>query len=152
MAGGIGALIAYGPSGDLIGQVGNHVGAHDVAEDDEGNIWVADNNNSRLVKYSPELEELQVLDQAKYGFIGPRYLDVDRYGRIVVADQDGHRVMMINPKAPDGGRLIGVLGNGLPGQGPGLFDDPEGVAIKDNRYYVSDSDNNRIVRYVVVIN
>lgn len=152
MAGGIGALIAYSSTGQLIGEVGNHPGAHDVAEDTDGNIWVADNFNARLVKYSPDLKEIQVLDHEKYGFIGPRYLDVDRYGRIVVADQDGHRVMMINPKAPDGGRLIGVLGNGLPGLGPGLFDDPEGVAVKDNRYYVSDSDNNRIVRYVVVIN
>ncbi len=152
MAGGIGALMAYSPTGELIGEVGNHVGAHDVAEDPDGNIWVADNFNRRLVQYSPDLKELQVLDHEKYGFIGARYLDVDRYGRLVVADQDGHRVMMINPKAPDGGRLIGVLGNGLPGLGPNLFDDPEGVAVKDNRYYISDSDNNRIVRYIVVIN
>ncbi|NQW01000.1 MAG: hypothetical protein HQ483_14945 [Rhodospirillales bacterium] len=152
MAGGIGALLAYSPTGELIGNAGNHVGAHDVAEDADGNIWVADNFNARLVQYAPDLTELQVLDHEKYGFIGPRYLDVDRYGRLVVADQDGHRVMMINPKAPDGGRLIGVLGNGLPGMGPGLFDDPEGVVARDNRYYISDSDNNRIVRYVVVIN
>ncbi len=152
MAGGIGAVIAYSPDGTVIGEAGNHQGAHDIAEDPEGNIWVADNFNSQLVKYSPDLQELQRLDDTKYGFIGPRYMDIDRYGRITVADQDGHRVLMINPKAPDGGQLIGVLGTGMPGVGPGLFDDPEGVATKDNRYYISDSDNNRIVRYVVVIN
>ncbi len=152
MAGAIGAVIAFTPGGELIGEAGNHVGAHDIAEDPDGNIWVADNFNRRLVKYSPNLEELQVLDGPQYGFVGPRYMDIDRYGRITVADQDGHRVLMINPKAPDGGRLIGVLGSGFPGAGPGLFDDPEGVVVKDNRYYISDSDNNRIVRYVVVIN
>ena len=32
------------------------------------------------------------------------------------------------------------------------FDDPEGVAVDGNRYFFSDSDNNRIVRYSVVLN
>ena len=50
-------------------------------------------------------------------------------GRLVVADQDAHRVLLIDPDGPDGGSLLGVLGNGTPGKGPNLFDDPEGVAI-----------------------
>ena len=87
MAGDVGSIIAYSPGGDLIGEAGNHVGAHDIAEDPEGNIWVADNFNRRLVKYSPDLKQLQSLDDAKYGFIGPRYVDFDRFGRIAVADQ-----------------------------------------------------------------
>ena len=79
-------------------------------------------------------------------------MDFDEFGRIIVADQDAHRVLMIDPDGPDGGSLLGVLGNGLPGIGPGRFDDPEGIAVRDGRYYISDSDNNRIVRYAVVTN
>ena len=51
-----------------------------------------------------------------------------------------------------GGSLIGVIGDGIPGEGPGRFDDPEGVAVHDGRYFISDSDNNRVVRYIVVLN
>ena len=151
MAGGIGGLIAY-RDGEIAATASGHPGAHDVAEDPDGNIWVADNFNQRLVKYAPDLTRLQVLDHPKFGFIGPRYMDIDEFGRIIVADQESHRILMIDPEGPDGGTLVGVLGSGSPGKGPNLFDDPEGVAVDGSVYYFADSDNNRVVRYVLVIN
>ncbi|MFT6223688.1 MAG: hypothetical protein ACJA1F_001533, partial [Paracoccaceae bacterium] len=33
-----------------------------------------------------------------------------------------------------------------------VLDDPEGVAVRGNAYYFADSDNNRIVKYVVLVN
>lgn len=150
-AGGAGLLLAF--QGDrLVAQAGGHPGAHDVAVDHAGNLWLADNFNRRLVKYDPDLRQLQVIDAPKFGLVGPRYLDVDDAGRLVVADQDAHRVLLIDPDGPDGGTLLGVLGDGTPGAGPNRFDDPEGVVARGSRYYVSDSDNNRVVRYVVVMN
>lgn len=151
MAGGTGLLIAY-ENGEAVATAGSHPGAHDVAEGPDGSVWVADNFNRRLVRYSPELEKLQTVDGPKFGFYGPRYLDVDTFGRLVVADQDAHRILMIDPDAEGGAVLIGVLGTGRPGKGANQFDDPEGVAIRGNEYYFSDSDNNRIVRYTVAIN
>ena len=56
---------------------------------------------------------------------------------------------MIDPLTGD---LLGTLGDGTPGIGPGKFDDPEGVAVRGNTYWFADSDNNRIVKYVVVTN
>ena len=151
MAGGTGTLLAY--EGDkVVASTEGHFGAHDVTEGPDGSIWVADNFNKRLVKYSPALKQLQIIDDSKFGFVGPRYLDVDEFGRLVVADQDAHRVLMIDPNGADGGSLVGVLGTGIPGKGPNLFDDPEGVLIHNSRYYFADSDNNRIVRYSVVTN
>ncbi|MBG6177220.1 streptogramin lyase [Labrenzia sp. EL_208] len=151
MAGGTGLLIAY-ENGEAVATAGSHPGAHDVAEGPDGSVWVADNFNRRLVRYSPELEKLQTVDGPEFGFYGPRYLDVDTFGRLVVADQDAHRILMIDPDAEGGAVLIGVLGTGRPGKGANQFDDPEGVAIRGNEYYFSDSDNNRIVRYTVAIN
>jgi len=151
MASGIGVVAAF-EGETMVAAAQGHSGAHDVAEDQDGNIWIADNAARRLVKYTPDLEGLQVIDHEKFGFIGPRYLDFDDFGRIVVADQDAHRILLIDPDGPDGGTLIGVLGDGSPGIGPNKFDDPEGVATIGNRYYISDSDNNRIVRYSVVLN
>ncbi|MFA3920511.1 hypothetical protein [Ruegeria hyattellae] len=75
-------------------------------------------------------------------------MDVGTDGLLVVADQDAHRIAKIEPL---GGEALGVIGTGLPGKGPNLFDDPEGVAIRGAEYFFADSDNNRIVRYVVAI-
>ncbi len=151
MASAIGALAMF-ENLEFVNGVEGHLGAHDVAEGLDGSIWVADNRLRRLVRYSPDLERLQVLDAPKFGFLGPRYLDVTVSGLLVVADQDAHRVLLIDPEGPDGGTLIGVIGDGSPGMGPNKFDDPEGVVADGNRYYISDSDNNRIVRYSVVLN
>ncbi|MBV1867777.1 MAG: NHL repeat-containing protein [Marinosulfonomonas sp.] len=151
MASGLGVLAAFEGS-TLIATASGHGGAHDVAEDPQGNVWVADNAARRLVKYSPDLKRILVLDHEKFGFMGPRYLDFDDFGRLVVADQDAHRILLIDPDGPDGGTLLGVLGDGQPGLGVNKFDDPEGVVVLGNRYYISDSDNNRIVRYSVVLN
>ncbi len=151
MASGIGVLAKF-EGLEFVHAVEGHIGAHDVAEGPDGSIWVADNRLRRLVRYSPDLEQLQVIDAAKFGFLGPRYLDVTNAGFLAVADQDAHRILLIDPDGPDGGTLLGVLGDGSPGLGPNKFDDPEGVAVDGNRYFISDSDNNRIVRYSVVIN
>jgi len=148
MASGSGQLIAVDGT-NIIGIATGMFGAHDVAEGLDGSVWVADTGRARLVRFSPELKELQVIDGPQYGFIGPRYLAVDDFGRLVVSDQDAHRVLLIDPVS---GELLGVMGDGMPGIGPFKFDDPEGVEVWGNSYFFSDSDNNRIVKYVVVVN
>ena len=151
MASGQGVVGAFdGP--DWVDGAGGHLGAHDIAEAPNGDIWIADNNNRRLVRYSKDLAQLQILDHPKFGFVGPRYMDIDAGGRLIVADQDAHRILLIDPEGPDGGTLLGVLGDGAPGIGPNKFDDPEGVLVDGGRYFFADSDNNRIVRYIVVVN
>jgi len=151
MAGGIGVLARFEEL-EFVNAAEGHYGAHDVAEAPDGSIWVADNRQRRLVRYSPELVQLQILDAAKFGFAGPRYLDVTEAGHLVVADQEAHRILLIDPEGRDGGTLLGVLGDGSPGLGPNKFDDPGGVVVDGNRYFVSDGDNNRVVRYSVVLN
>ena len=144
---GTGNIVAY-ENGKLIAQATGLSGAHDVEVDSEGNLWVADTFNQRVVKFSPDLQELQSLNDPVYGWLGPRYLDIDKAGRLVVADQDAHRILLIEKD----GTLVGVIGDGLPGVGPNKFDDPEGVDIWGPAYYFADSDNNRIVRYLLVTN
>ena len=151
MASGLGALGKF-QGGEMTAIAQGHFGAHDVAEAADGSVWVADNRARQLVRYDEDLKHLQTLDHAKFGFVGPRYLDVTDFGHLVVADQDAHRILLIDPNGPEGGTLLGVLGTGSPGMGPGLFDDPEGVAVRGTRYFFADSDNNRIVRYSVVLN
>lgn len=151
MASGSGELVAF-EDGQAVAGAGGMPGAHDVAEAPDGSVWVADTRGQRLVQFDAELKIIRALDGPQYGFVGPRYMDIDEFGRLIVADQDAHRVLLIDPDAGDGGVLMGVLGDGAPGLGSGKFDDPEGVELFGGRYYVSDSDNNRIVRYSVVLN
>ncbi|RYH07224.1 NHL repeat-containing protein [Tropicimonas sp. IMCC6043] len=148
MASGIGELVAVEDE-FVVASAGGMPGAHDVEEAPDGTIWVADNFNRRLVRFSEDLELLQVLDGSQYGFVGPRYLAVDDFGHLVVVDQDAHRALLIDPAAD---RVLGIIGSGAPGLGQYLFDDPEGVAVREGSFYFSDSDNNRIVKYIVVLN
>ena len=149
MASGTGDLVMF-VDGKPTAAIGGLFGAHDVAEAPDGTIWVGANRQSALVHLTPQLDVLEVMMDPDLGFLGPRYLDIDEFGRLIVADQDAHRVLLIDPLAEKGSRLIGVIGDGVPGVGPGKFDDPEGVAVRGSRYYFADSDNNRIVRYSVV--
>lgn len=148
MASGTGQLVAM-QGDDVMAIAGGMPGAHDVAEAPDGTIWVADNARQRLKQFTPDLDELRVLQGPDYGFIGPRYLDIDLDGQLYVADQDAHRILKIDPIS---GEVMGVIGDGLPGVGPNVFDDPEGVALRGAEFFFADSDNNRIVKYVVAIN
>ena len=94
---------------------------------------------------SPDLEVLAILDDPAYGWSGPRYMDFDAAGNLIVADKYSHRIKMV---APDG-QLVGVIG-AEPGLGPNRFRTPEGVEIDGSTLYFSDSGNDRVVRYRVV--
>lgn len=149
MASGTGELIAVADEDRAVAVASGMVGAHDVAEAPDGTIWIADNFQKRLIQFTPDLEQMRVISGTKYGFVGPRYMDVDPGGALVVADQDAHRILRIDPRT---GFVLGVIGTGAPGEGPNLFDDPEGVAVRGSEYFFADSDNNRIVKYVVALN
>jgi DNA-binding beta-propeller fold protein YncE len=148
MASGSGQLIAL-EGETILNAVDGLTGAHDVAEGLDGTIWVGDNFRQRLVQFDPDLKKLRTLEGAPFGFAGPRYLDVDEDGILYVADQDAHRVLKIDPLTNE---VLGVIGSGSPGIGPNLLDDPEGVAIRGSEFFFSDSDNNRIVKYELVLN
>jgi sugar lactone lactonase YvrE len=148
MASGSGTLFAM-EDDKVIATASGMFGAHDVAEAPDGTIWVADNAQRRLIRFDPDLNQLDVLSGAPFGFIGPRYMAITPDGLLIVADQDAHRVLKIDPLARE---VLGVIGTGVPGEGPNLLDDPEGVEARGAEFYFADSDNNRIVKYIVALN
>ena len=50
--------------------------------------------------------------------------------------------------APDG-KILHVLGSGRREEGPDKFATPEGVEIRGNTIWFSDSGNDRVVKYVI---
>lgn len=120
---------------------------HDLEIDAGGNLWLADANNNRLVQLTPDLNEIKVYEGPSYGFNGPRYMNVAADGTLWVADKYTHRVLAIRP-GHDG--VAHAIGTGKRGKGPGRLATPEGVMSKGQDLWISDSSNDRIVRYQII--
>ena len=72
-----------------------------------------------------------------------RYLDLLEDGTLIAADKYTHSVKFIGAD----GTLRLQLGNGKASRGDYLFTTPEGVEVRGDQVWISDSGNNRIVRY-----
>jgi hypothetical protein len=74
---------------------------------------------------------------------------VDSAGRIVVADQDGHGAVLIDPRPRAHGATVGLLGSSAPRMGPSEFDDPEGGLGHGACHRIADSDDDRAERRAI---
>jgi DNA-binding beta-propeller fold protein YncE len=106
---------------------------HGLAVDSGGNIFVADTNNGRIEKFSPNGRFVTSMGQ----FDAPNGIAIDRAGNIYVAEIGSkHAVQKLGPD----GRLIAKWAPGLYG--------PRKIAIGANdSIYVVDSGRNRIVKF-----
>ena len=104
---------------------------------------IADAGNSRLLLLTPDFEIVEKLERDTYDFNGVRYLDLTADGMIVAADKNNHQVKFIDAD----GRLLHVMGDGRPGLGVNRFTTPEGVEIRGDELWLSDSGNDRVVKY-----
>ena len=118
---------------------------HDVETDDAGNILIVDSNNDRLLILGPDMQIVKTLSGAPYNFNGPRYAVYDEAGRLYVADKYAHMVKVIGVDY----KLLETIGSGKPGKDPGQLNTPEGVAVLGRNVWISDTYNNRIVRYQI---
>lgn len=137
-----GNVVAF-EEGRLVGELTGLSSPHDLELAPDGSIWLADAGNDRMLLLSPELEILRELKGPPYDFDGVRYQDLRPDGTLVVADKNNHQVKVIGPD----GELVLVLGEGTAGRGPGLFTTPEGIELQGDTLWVSDSGNDRVVKY-----
>ncbi len=142
---GTGNLVVY-RRGTVERETGGLSAPHDLEFAPNGDVWVADAANDRMVRMSPDLEAKTVLKGATYDFSGPRYLDVAADGTLVVADKYSHSVKVI----AEDGTLLGVIGDGDSGEGPQKFRTPEGVELRGDIAWIADSGNDRIVKYRII--
>lgn len=116
---------------------------HDLELAAKGDLWLADSGNDRVLLLSPDLVIKKELAPDKFGFKGVRYLDVMEDGTLIAADKNTHSVKFIGAD----GTLRLQLGNGKPSRGNYLLTTPEGVEVRGKHVWISDSGNDRIVRY-----
>ena len=137
-----GNVVAF-ENGVKIKELGGLSSPHDIELAAEGNLWLADSGNDRVLLLSPDLVIKKVLTPDSYAFKGVRYLDMMEDGTLIAADKNTHSVKFIGA---DGTMRI-QLGNGTPSRGDYLLTTPEGVEVRGNQVWISDSGNDRILRY-----
>ena len=137
-----GNVVAY-RNGKRVAELTGLSSPHDLELAANGDIWLADAGNSRLLLLTPDLQIKRELGRRKYGFDGVRYLDLTPGGVLIAADKNNHVVKFIGAD----GKLLHVLGDGRAGKGPGRFTTPEGVESRGEELWLSDSGNDRVVKY-----
>lgn len=112
---------------------------HDVEAAADGSVYVVDSGNDRVQVFDSALRH-----RASFGtalkLSGPKYLAFDG-DRIWLADEYNHRILLLDRAH----RLLGVLGAGQRGRGPGAFYKPEAVLARAPHVWVIDTYNDRIV-------
>jgi streptogramin lyase len=131
--------------GEKIRELAGLSSPHDLELAANGDLWLADAGNDRVLLLSPELVVKDELTREKYGFRGVRYLDMMEDGTLIAADKNTHSVKFIGAD----GTLRLQLGNGKASRGDYEFTTPEGVEVRGNQVWISDSGNDRIVRYLL---
>ena len=139
-----GNVVAF-QGGEKVGELTGLASPHDLELAADGDIWLADAGNDRVLRLSPELVIKDVLTRDKYGFRGVRYLDTMEDGTLIAADKYTHSVKFIGAD----GTLRLQLGSGKAARGDYQFTTPEGVEVLGNRVWISDSGNDRIVRFLL---
>jgi sugar lactone lactonase YvrE len=124
-----------------------------IVIDSQENFYVTDMGTSSIKKYSPEGEILAVFGSEGTGpqqLMSPQDLELDTAGHLYVADTSNNRIL----KWDQQGNCLMTLGineldedNGwlMAGDGPGEFDDPQGVTVdREGRIFVADTNNHRV--------
>ncbi|MDF1730696.1 MAG: NHL repeat-containing protein [Minwuia sp.] len=132
--------------GAVVGELKGLRSPHDLEWAPDGNIWLSDAGNDRMLLLSPDLEILKEWSGPAYTFNGVRYQDVLPDGTVIAADKNSHQVKVISAD----GELLLTLGTGRPGKGPNQFTTPEGVEVRGDLVWISDSGNDRVVRYRII--
>ncbi len=133
-----------------------------TAIDAIGNVYVADRNNHRIRKITPNGMVYTLAGNGNIAFMDgtggpngtaqfyyPEGVAVDAQNNVYVADKSHHRIRKIAPN----GMTSTLAGNGTPGyadgtggfNGTAMFSSPSGVTVDaQNNVYVADQLNNRI--------
>lgn len=134
--------------GNVVTELKGLSSPHDLALNYDGNIWLADAGNDRMLLLSPDLVIKRELKGQPYNFDGVRYQDVLPDGTLITADKNNHQIKIIS----EDGKLLLVLGTGRREKGPSGFTTPEGVEVNGTTLWLSDSGNDRVLKYSLTSN
>ncbi len=124
---------------------------YDVKIDKAGNIYVADFDNHRVLKFAPNETTGVVVaggngrGEAANQLNHPFSICLDGNNNLYVSDQDNHRVTKWGPGDTEG---IVVAGGNGEGNGMNQLSKPYGIAIDGSgNIYIADNNNNRVQKW-----
>ncbi len=148
-------LLKYGPAGNLLLKIGKAgvcqdiCGAHDLALDGAGNIWLVSSYGVR--QFAPDGHLLQAIGNWQsgepVGFSDVSGIAFDSQGRMFLSDTNHSRVLVytFTGDTPVYSATLGVANQ--PGGDDGHFNGPASLAVdSSNRLYVADIGNSRVQR------
>lgn len=143
------SLVRLNRQGELINGVGGYhprdmvsfTRPHDVAVHADGRVFVADSGDDRMLILNPELVYLRRFKDAPWNFDDPKYMAFDAQGDLWLADEYNSRVLHLDAAMT----IKQVIGTGEKGDGPGQLNWPEGVEVKGNLIWISDTYNDRLL-------
>ena len=92
------------------------------------------------------LEVQQILGGSGYAFNEPKYLALDKHRRLYVADQYNNRIQIFAAYPEHDKLLASITSYSINGKSYRL-NKPEGVEVRDERIWISDTYNDRILLY-----
>lgn len=139
------------PAGQLLFKFGSYgkgdgqmIFPSGISVDAQGNVFVSDQGNHRLQKFSPTGQFLWQAGHvpANGQFWGPRGIASDKDGNLYVADQNHNRIQVFSA----GGQFLSKFGSY--GSGDGQFSGPSSVAVDaQGNLFVVDEGNNRVQKF-----
>ncbi|HWP98700.1 MAG TPA: 6-bladed beta-propeller, partial [Syntrophomonadaceae bacterium] len=134
----------YTPTGNLLA----FKGATDSVVDSNGNVYVSDYYNNRIVKFDASGNFLAAYGTQGSGvgqFLKPSGIAIDGSGSIYVADTYNNRIVKFNDLNNNGGLEADEWKAwGTAGSGALQFKLPMGVFVKNGLVYTADSYNHRL--------
>jgi DNA-binding beta-propeller fold protein YncE len=118
-------------------------GPSGITFDQTGNVYIGDFSNDRIIKFTPEGEQIGEFGTpgtAPGQFQGPAGVRISpTSGNFYVADQFNNRVQVLDPE----GKSLFTFGS--EGRAPGQFLQPIGIEVDEyDNIYVADSINSRV--------
>ncbi len=126
---------------------GLYTNPHSIRLDPEGNVWTVDSGSSVVLKFTPQGKlllriEVGELPAGRGRSRGTADIAFGPKGRVFIADGYGNARILEYDAA---GKRVKQWGTA--GTGPGQFNLPHGLALRDGVIYVADRQNGRIQRF-----
>jgi len=109
-------------------------------------LYVTDPGNNRVKILSLALENQQLLGGPNFNFNEPKYLALDEQGRLYVADQYNNRIQVF-AAYPKHNELVATVSSYTINDRNYNLNKPEGVEVRGERIWISDTYNNKILMY-----